>query len=779
MKKSTLFLLTLLLFAFNSCKKDDDIEPIIPTVQEGTALVSTTINEKEIGGNNLSVYSVYYPDAPIKDNSFKTIVSQKGTQVVFVLDENNSLRGLSYTIKNGNNYELVPIDATSTVISLFLLTPGITSTTSEETVKLIDNLESLSSYQKLKTEVQNNLPLNNLEQLLAKDNINTLFEDVILEYIEKISSNSSTKSAKIDLYGNRLSVMKNKDGMVEISNQAFRRINVYRSYIDNNQVTNSKLLFESMNGGVGVSWGSLFTFSSFEPTIKVDEEYLPPTQSAITEYWVIGPGNAESEEMPPSYINKDYDQALTETCIYYVLFPMIDLLNGTSKLIDKDGLVQDVFESTKEIRAGTSGLKYLDDMKNASNKKAFNSAMINYTVLIGETAIAIPAIASSVGVSAEVAETIGTCLAIISIPMSLANLSAFTADYFKQPKYSKFIIETQLNSPILLSPTNNSNLQSTSVKLSWEKNPLAWKYVVEISKKADFEDKIIKTTDGITTNLTITLDPSTLYYWRVYCTKADGSPSNLSKVWSFTTGENAGYETGTVTDYDGNVYKTIKIGNQWWMAENLKVTHYSDGTPLSDGTGLGNFSPFDEGKYWFIYDDSSANKDEYGLLYSWYAVTRGGNSLTSNKNPSGIQGIAPDGWHIPSDAEWRELEGALGFTDADRIPDNYLGCYEIYDLGHMLKEEGDLHWNNQYEVGNDIICIGFNALPSGRKNRDGSFYGLGTIAFFWTTTNRPDSQYYAWERVIGNQSSSLMSCYGSAQYDKNMGYAIRCVKDQE
>lgn len=731
MKKTILILSAILFFVVNSCNKDEDVsELIIPEVQEGTTLVSATINEKEIGGSNLTVSSVYYPDSPIKDNGFKTIVSQEGTQVVLVLDGDNAIRGLSYTKKTGNNYELVPVDATSTFISLFLLTPGITTTTSEETVELVNILKTLPSYQKIISEIKNNLLQSTLNQLISNENINGLYSELITEYIDKISTNSNnqTKSTQLDLYGNRLSVLKNKDGLVEISNQAFRRINVYRSYVDNSQVTDSKLLFESMKGGVGVSWGSLFTFSSFEPTIKVDVDYLPPTQSSITEYWVIGPGLAESEEIPPSYIDEDIDQALTETCIYYVLFPMLDLLNGTSKLIDKDGLVKTFFESTKEVRNGTKGLKYLNEMKNASDKKAFNRAMINYAVLLGKSAIAIPSIAGLVGVSSSVAGTIGTCLTILAIPMSVANLSAFTADYFKQPKYSKFTIATQLNPPILLLPTNSSQVESTSVTFSWEKNPLAWKYVIEISNNTSFEEKTIKTTDGITTNLTLTMEPSSTYYWRVYCTKGDGSPSDYSEVWTFSTGEdNFTGDSGTFTDArDGQVYKWVRIGDQIWMAENLK---YNGAQALS-------------------YNNNSSFVEEYGYLY-W------GDKAAA---------ACPAGWHLPTQDEFITLSSNFGGFD---------------NAGGALKESGLAHWSSPNTGATDES--GFTALPGGWGNFNSNngqllYRDMGNQTKYWSSTTY-QSGGYTLAKILRLSYSEKKAFYNDGMERTSFYASVRCIKD--
>jgi len=107
----------------------------------------------------------------------------------------------------------------------------------------------------------------------------------------------------------------------------------------------------------------------------------------------------------------------------------------------------------------------------------------------------------------------------------------------------------------------------------------------------------------------------------------------------------------TVTDYDGNTYNTVQIGNQVWMAENLKVTHYSDGTEIQlveDKSAWETLSHTD--KAYCYYNNISSNGKTYGALYTWAAVMNGAGS--SNTNPGRVQGVCPDGWHLPSDAKW-------------------------------------------------------------------------------------------------------------------------------
>jgi uncharacterized protein (TIGR02145 family) len=126
----------------------------------------------------------------------------------------------------------------------------------------------------------------------------------------------------------------------------------------------------------------------------------------------------------------------------------------------------------------------------------------------------------------------------------------------------------------------------------------------------------------------------------------------LTMIVSCEKGDSEEYP-GTVTDYDGNVYKTIKIGNQVWMASNLRVTHYSDGTGIPLVTGdtqwenMGNNST-DKAYCWYD-NDEAQYRTSWGALYTWAATMNGAEG--SNTSPSGIQGACPTGWHIPSHAE--------------------------------------------------------------------------------------------------------------------------------
>jgi uncharacterized protein (TIGR02145 family) len=209
--------------------------------------------------------------------------------------------------------------------------------------------------------------------------------------------------------------------------------------------------------------------------------------------------------------------------------------------------------------------------------------------------------------------------------------------------------------------------------------------------------------------------------------------------------------TGTVTDIDGNVYKTIKIGDQVWMAENLKVTHYRNGDPIPNVTDVGTWGDLTTGAY-CNFDNNEGHVATYGRLYNWYAVDDSRN-------------IAPEGWHVPTDADWKQLEMYLGMSQAEADGKGWRGT----DEGGKLKETGTTHWASPNTGATNES--GFSALPGGYRHSSGSFTSMGGRANFWSSTGI--SSGYAWGRTL--------SCYCSQvsrnNYDKHYGCSVRCVRD--
>jgi uncharacterized protein (TIGR02145 family) len=190
-----------------------------------------------------------------------------------------------------------------------------------------------------------------------------------------------------------------------------------------------------------------------------------------------------------------------------------------------------------------------------------------------------------------------------------------------------------------------------------------------------------------------------------------------------------------ITDYDGNVYQTVKIGSQTWLKQNLKSIHYADGTSIPDVVG---------------YNNSDSMAAIYGRLYTWNAAMR-------NSTQEKTQGVCPCGWHIPSDGEWTQLE-------------NYLGGISI--AGGKMKDTGTVFWNPP-NIG-ATNSSGFSALPGGEYDAyysPNKFSLIKEYAVFWTSTNISSTKARERYLAYNKQSSDVYDWF------KVMKYSIRCIKD--
>lgn len=198
---------------------------------------------------------------------------------------------------------------------------------------------------------------------------------------------------------------------------------------------------------------------------------------------------------------------------------------------------------------------------------------------------------------------------------------------------------------------------------------------------------------------------------------------------------------GSMTDQDGNVYKTVTIGTQTWMAENLRTTIYNDGTVIPNETDNNEWGKLTDGAYCNY--NNTANLDTiatYGCLYNWHAVNTGK--------------LAPEGWHVPSDAEWTELT-------------NYLKGESV--AGDKLKELYNIHWNSSYAVATNET--GFTALPGGHRGTNGIFNGIGSTGYWWSATGSDNLN--AWLRLM-NYNESNVKRDGSSYA---IGLSVRCIKN--
>ena len=199
--------------------------------------------------------------------------------------------------------------------------------------------------------------------------------------------------------------------------------------------------------------------------------------------------------------------------------------------------------------------------------------------------------------------------------------------------------------------------------------------------------------------------------------------------------------TSGLVDVDGNNYSVVKIGEQIWMKENLKVTKYRNGVDIPTGLDNSTWVNTTNGAY-AIYNDDAGNEAINGKLYNWYTV-------------DDEHGLCPLGWHVPSHSEWITLTTTLGGEDV---------------AGGRMKATGTKYWNSPN--GSATNESGFTALPGGvRSWYDGSFKAIKSIGVFWSSSASDSNR--AWSLLLANNRGNMDRGVDT----KRDGFSVRCLRD--
>ena len=236
------------------------------------------------------------------------------------------------------------------------------------------------------------------------------------------------------------------------------------------------------------------------------------------------------------------------------------------------------------------------------------------------------------------------------------------------------------------------------------------------------------------------LTANTLYYIRAYASNSKGTAYGATRAFRTLK-----IFVDSVADIDGNIYHIVPIGRQKWLRENLRVTHYRNGDSVPNVTPDTQWKILTNGGF-CIYDNLSSNGSTYGNLYNWFAL-------------SDSRGLCPSGWHVPSDPEWAELGDSLGGTPV---------------AGGKLKSTGTIEQGTGlwYVPNTDATnSSGFTGLPGGYRINYGTYYSMGNVAYFWSSSDTvPDN---AWNFVLDANNAELKRIFNF----KTNGFSVRCCKD--
>lgn len=327
---------------------------------------------------------------------------------------------------------------------------------------------------------------------------------------------------------------------------------------------------------------------------------------------------------------------------------------------------------------------------------------------------------------------------ILSLCIALVSLSG--CDIFKSedeyylPELQTMLIKTTLNTASCECTITYDGQDSITKKgICWatKENPSVDDFKAEFgSGKAKFSCEI----KGLSSNTT--------YYARAYATNRAGT--GYGKTIVIKT------RHSILTDIDGNTYYTVKIGEQIWMAENLKVTHFRNGEPIpfiSNNDEWYSFSSLKKG-CWCYPENSAENNEVYGKFYNFFA-------LTDSRN------ICPTGWHVPTKDEWTKLVASVGGSSI---------------AGVKMKEANNTRWGQSDMVADN--SSGFTGIPSGSRLFNGLFNGISIMEGNWWSATETMSVYgYAPEAFairLGNGNENIIYQEHTPEGD---GYCVRCIKD--
>ena len=591
--KKILVLLSLLclIIILNNCKKAEipgnrDYDPTISVAQ------IVKINTTEIGGDGLLLKSFRDDDSPLYKGSFNTVVSKEGEQLLAITDSKNELRALTLSTPSSSASDVMPIDAHATTVSVVFISPGILSTDPKEAKDVIDKIEKLTSFSPLESYLLSNLKSKSLKDIVSNSSYDSLLNHCVTEYYQKYSLTAKKSSKGIQVFKNFITFNQISQKKIEIKNEAYRYVSVVERDISNDHsLLNQKIHIPNMKGAIPWGWGSLFTNTMMDPTVKVID-YLPVDNSSISEFWVLGIGQPTQEDVPQAI--RSLNRPIVETLLYYGAFPIIDLVSGTNTFINY--LDSDIADLIRNGKLDIAMYK----AASAETKPQFVIALIDDTFTIIGTLASMS--------SSPIATGAAYVVATFASAFSSFNFGAFAGSLCWCDNYTKFSLLAYNQPPmfpVLSDPTTNSVNIETPVSFHWTIPTLAETYDFQISKSPTFNSIAFEvnreTANGIQVNA---LEKGTKYYWHVRACNNYGC-SLWTGTWTFTTKGSPPSASFTYSPKPAIVDQSVQFTNlssidatswEWDFGDNSKSTlknpSHSYVTPGTFTVGLTAYNSF-------------------------------------------------------------------------------------------------------------------------------------------------------------------------------------------
>ena len=277
-----------------------------------------------------------------------------------------------------------------------------------------------------------------------------------------------------------------------------------------------------------------------------------------------------------------------------------------------------------------------------------------------------------------------------------------------------------------------------------------------LETKADPSGGTNYTITGLTRFLTVP--------YAMYAETFSGFEDMLARIEVLEDALGIDVPAGIVVDVDGNIYQTVTIGDQEWMAENLRVSKYKNGDAIPTGLTNSEWQSATQGAY-AIFDNDEDMLEAYGKLYNWYAV-------------DDSRGLCPEGWSVPSHDDWTQLVDYVvsqGYPNNSDNPDgagNALkSCLQVNSPFEDCDTSEHPRWN-QNDTHSGFDEFGFSGLPGGLRINNGLFNFVGIFGYWWSATEAPGNNAYL-RRLASSQGS--METFSAS--DKTSGYSVRCFRE--